>query len=542
VSDAHALPVDVDQLQRLVLEQKREIEHLKIQLARYRRWKFGRSSEQMDLAIKQIELSLSALQALTPEQSLSSTAATTGETRKTSVRRHRPAGRALPAHLPRETVVHRAAEARAGCRCTECGGKLRKLGEDIGEVLELVPASFKVIRHVREKHSCCGCARIVQPAAPSRPIERGLPGPALLAHVANNKYGHHLPLYRQSEIFARAGVSIDRSRLAQWVGASTRLMRPLVDALCRYIMSAGRLHADDTPMPVLDPGRGRVKRGYLWSYVRDERPFGGTDPPAVWFAYSPDRKGEHPQRHLRDFAGLLQSDAYAGFNALLQSRAPSSGVDSGTRITRVLCMAHARRHFHDLYVAVKSPTALEAIERIGELYRIEREIRGLSAERRREERQAQAVPKLRSLQQWLTVTLRSVSRRSALAKAIRYMLKPAHWQALTHYCEDGCADIDNLAAERSIRPVALGRRNFLFCGSDAGGERAAAMYSLIGSARLNGIDPERYLHHVLERIADHPINRIDELLPWNVRLSSAPTPVVSTLDGNAEHEHACAAQ
>jgi hypothetical protein len=200
-----------------------------------------------------------------------------------------------------------------------------------------------VIRHVREKHSCCGCARIVQPCAPSRPIERGLPGPALLAHVVNSKYGHHLPLHRQSEIFARAGVALDRTRLAQWVGASSRLMSPLVEALRRYVMRPGRVHADDTPMPVLDPGRGRVKRGYLWSYVRDERPFGGTDPPAVWFAYSPDRKGEHPRRHLRNFAGLLQCDAYAGFNALLQSRVPSSDANAaGARITRVLCMAHAR--------------------------------------------------------------------------------------------------------------------------------------------------------------------------------------------------------
>ena len=295
-------------------------------------------------------------------------------------------------------------------------------------------------------------------------------------------------------------------------------------------------------MPVLDPGRGRVKRGYLWSYVRDERPFGGTDPPAVWFAYSPDRKGEHPRRHLRDFAGLLQCDAYAGCNALLQSRVPSSDTNAaGAQITRVLCMAHARRHSHDLYVAVKSPIAHEAIERIGELYRIEREVRGLSPQRRREERQTHAVPLLRSLQRWLTLTLRQVSRRSALAKAIRYMLKPAHWQALTYYCEDGCADIDNLAAERSIRPIALGRRNFLFCGSDAGGERAAAMYSLIGSARLSGIEPERYLRHVIERIADHPINRIDELLPWNVNLSSVQTPVVLTTDGNADHGHTCAA-
>lgn len=401
-------------------------------------------------------------------------------------------------------------------------------------MLELVPASFKVIRHVREKHSCAGCARIVQPGAPSRPIERGLPGPALLAHVLDSKYGHHLPLYRQSEIFARAGVSLDRSRLAQWVGASTRLMSPLVEAVRRYVLSPGRVHADDTPMPVLDPGRGRVKRGYLWSYVRDERPFGGTDPPAVWFAYSPDRKGEHPHRHLRDFAGLLQSDAYSGFNALVQQRADAE--TAGARITRVLCLAHARRHFHDLYVAVKSPVAEEAIKRIGELYRIEDEIRGLSPQRRCEERQRHAVPKLQSLQQWLTLRLRQVSRSSALAKAIRYMLKPAHWQALTYYCQDGCADIDNLAAERSIRPVALGRRNFLFCGSDAGGERAAALYSLIGSARLNGIEPERYLRHVLERIADHPINRIEELLPWNVSLPPEHTPM-PTPDGNAEHVH-----
>lgn len=324
--DAHALPNDVDHLKRLVLEQRHEIEHLKLQLARFRRWKFGRSSEQMDLAILQIELTLSAVQALTPEQPVFANTTTRSESRPPAARRHRPTGRALPAHLPRETVIHRDPEAPEGCQCKECGGKLRKLGEDVSEVLELVPASFKVIRHVREKHSCCGCARIVQPAAPSRPIERGLPGPALLAHVINSKFGHHLPLYRQSEIFARAGVAIDRSRLAQWVGASSRLMSPLVEALRRYVMSTGRLNADDTPMPVLDPGRGRVKRGYLWSYVRDERPFDGADPPAVWFAYSPDRKGEHPQRHLRDFAGLLQSDAYAGFNALIQSRAPDTGA------------------------------------------------------------------------------------------------------------------------------------------------------------------------------------------------------------------------
>jgi transposase len=537
VPDAHALPDDVDHLKRLVLEQKREIEHLKIQLARFRRWKFGRSSEQMDLAITQIELSLTALQALVPEQPVFSSSPATREARVTPVRRHRPARRALPAHLPRETVVHVSPEVRDGCACKDCGGKLRKLSEDIGEVLELVPASFKVIRHVREKHSCCRCSRIVQQPAPSRPIERGLPGPALLAHVLNGKYGHHLPLYRQSEIFARAGVSLDRSRLAQWVGAASRLMNPLIEALGRYVMSADRLHADDTPMPVLDPGRGRVKRGYLWSYVRDERPFGGTDPPAVWFAYSPDRKGEHPQRHLRAFAGLLQTDAYAGFNALLKLRSKSSD-SAGRRITRVLCMAHARRHFHDLYVALKLPIAREAIERIGELYGIEREIKGLSPEQRREERQTHSVPRLKILHEWLELTLRQVARRSALAKAIRYMLKPEHWQSLTYYCEDGHADIDNSAAERSIRPIALGRRNFLFCGSDAGGERAAAMYSLIGSARLNGIEPEGYLRGVIERIADHPINRVEELLPWNVKQTSPTAHTAPADDAKESHGHA----
>jgi transposase len=535
VPDTHALPADIDTLKCLVLEQQREIEHLRIQLARFRRWRFGRSREQMDLAISQIELGLNALQALSSEQPTASGAQNTCETRTRPVRRHRPAGRALPEHLPREIVIHTSPEVHAGCRCQDCGGKLRKLSEDIGEVLELVPASFKVIRHVREKHSCGGCSRIVQPPAPSRPIERGLPGPGLLAHLLNGKYGHHLPLYRQSEIFARAGVSIDRSRLAQWVGASSWLMRPLVEAVKRYVMSAVRVHADDTPMPVLDPGRGRVRRGYLWSYVRDERPFGGTDPPAVWFSYSPDRKGEHPSRHLRDFSGLLQSDAYSGFNALLQRR--SSDAVEGARITRVLCMAHARRHFYDLYVAVKSPVAREAIERIGELYRIEREIRGCSPEQRREERQKHAVPRLKSLQEWLTVMLSQVSCSSALARAIRYMLKPEHWKSLTYYCEDGRADIDNSAAERSIRPIALGRRNFLFCGSDAGGERAAAMYSLIGCARLNGIEPEAYLRYVLERIAHYPINRVEELLPWNVTLPSAHAQIVPTDTGNTDHGH-----
>ena len=515
IAENRRLKQQLEERDRTVEAQQLEIERLKIQLARLRRWKFGRSSEQLELAITQIELTLEVLTAVTPEPISEPVAAATVP--PTTRRRHRPVRRALPAHLPRETLVHQSPEVVEGCGCASCGGKLRRLGEDVSEVLELVPGFFKVIRHIREKHTCRGCSRIVQPPAPTRPIERGLPGPALLAHVMNSKYGHHLPLYRQSEIYARAGMPLDRSTLAQWVGASCRLLVPLVSSLERYVLSAEKLHADDTPMPVLDPGRGRTKRGHLWSYVRDDRGSGGHDPPAVWFAYSPDRKGLHPQNHLRDFAGLLQTDAYAGFDAIAE-RAPRERQQSeGAR--RVLCLGHARRRFHDLHVAVGSPIALEALERIGKLYAIERRIKGCTPQERYRVRQAEAVPRLQALHAWLTGTLLKVSKSSELAKAIRYTIKSAHWPALTYYCEDGRAEIDNLTVERQIRPVALGRSNFLFVGSDAGGERAAVAYSLIGSARLNGVDPEGYLRYVLERIADHPINRVSDLLPWNVPLS-----------------------
>lgn len=515
----HQLRQLLEERDRTVETLQLEVERLKIQLARLRRWKFGRSSEQMELAISQIEMTLEAMTAVAPEPPAAPSAAATVLTQ--APRRHRPVRRALPAHLPRETLVHQSPEVVQGCGCASCGGTLRKLGEDVAEVLELVPGFFKVIRHVREKHACRGCSRIVQPAAPSRPIERGLAGPALLAHVINSKYGHHLPLYRQSEIYARAGMPLDRSTLAQWVAGSCRLLAPLVSSLEHYVLSADKLHADDTPMPVLDPGRGRTKRGHLWSYVRDDRGSGGHDPPAVWFAYSPDRKGLHPQHHLRGFAGLLQTDAYAGFDAIAE-RAPRRPAERA-RARRVLCLGHARRHFHDLHVAVGLPIALEALERIGELYGIEREIKGRAAEERYCVRQARALPRLQALHAWLTQTLVKVSKSSELAKAIRYTIKSAHWPALTYYCEDGRAEIDNLTVERQIRPVALGTSNFLFAGSDTGGERAAAAYSLIGTARLSGVDPEKYLRHVLERIAEHPVNRVSDLLPWNVPLPSIPS-------------------
>jgi transposase len=388
---------------------------------------------------------------------------------------------------------------------------LRKLGEDVSEMLEYVPASFFVIRHVRPKLSCSHCERIVQAAAPSRPIERGTAGPGLLAHVLTSKYADHLPLYRQSEIYARQGVELERSTLADWVGSTSQLLTPLVAALRRYVMAASKLHADDTPVPVLAPGNGKTKTGRLWTYVRDDRPAGDAAAPAVWFAYSPDRKGEHPERHLREFRGALQADAYAGFNQLYK--------EDG-RIQEVACWAHVRRKFYDLQQAHASPVASESLQRIAALYRIEKDIRGRSPEERREVRNQRAGPLLESLRQWFETTLLKLSRKSDTTAAIRYAL--GLWEALTRYCDDGRLEIDNNAAERALRAVALGRKNYLFAGSDIGGERAAAIYSLIGTAKLKDRDPEAYLQMVLARIADHPVNRIGELLPWNLDTDSKP--------------------
>jgi len=468
-----------------------EIEHLKLVLAKLKRMQFGRSSEKLDQQIEQLELQLEDLEA---EEAVAEAQAPVDVAPRKKAER-----KPLPPHLPREDRVLRPTNES----CPDCGGKLKYLGEDVSEQLEYAPASFRVIRHVRPKLACACCDAIVQAPAASRPIARGLPGPGLLAHVLLAKFADHLPLYRQSTIYAREGVELERSLLANWVGASSNLLRPLVDALQRHVFAATKLHADDTPLPVLAPGNGKTRTARLWTYVRDDRASGDDAPPAVWFAYSPDRKGEHPQGHLANFSGVLQADAYAGFNAIYESG----------RVAEAACWAHARRKFYDLHAARPSPLTTEALRRIGELYAIEESIRGKPPNERCTVRRRQSRPLLDDLERWLNATLGTLSRKSDTAAAILYSLKL--WPALTRYIDDGCIEIDNSAAERALRGVALGRRNFLFAGADSGGERAAAMYGLIGTARLNGVDPEAWLRHVLAHIADHPVNRVDDFLPWN---------------------------
>jgi len=483
-----------------------EIEHLKLVIEKYRRMIFGRKSEKLTGELEQLEFRLEELETAQAAEEASQATAEASQppaAPTASKRRSRPARKPLPEDLPREVVTHLPAH---NC-CPDCGGALRQFGEDVSEQLERIPASFKVIRHVRPKFACAGCETVIEAPAPARPIDRGLPGPGLLAHVLVSKYGDHLPLYRQSQIYAREGVDLDRSTLAGWVGAASELLAPLVDEIKKHVLAASKIHADDTPVPVLAPGNGKTKTGRLWTYVRDDRPAGLGTAPAVWFAYSEDRKGEHPRRHLKDFKGALQADAYAGFHHLYGDGA----------IYEVACWAHTRRKFHDIHVVHRSPTTTEALARIGALYGIEEQIRGTPAELRCSVRQTRSRPLLDELRHWMEKTLRSLSTKSETAGAIRYAL--SHWRALTRYVDDGLLEIDNNAAERALRAVAIGRKNYLFMGADSGGQRAASLYSLIGTAKLSGPDPAFYLRTVLATIAEHPINRIEQLLPWNIAAS-----------------------
>lgn len=496
-----ALPDDPMLLKHLLDARLAEIERLKLQLAKLKHAQFGRRSERLGALCGQLDLGLSTAQQEDGEARGASVdlAALAEVIPIESAARH-PGRNRLPDHLPRSRTEH----LPTCSGCPQCGGALKHLGEDVSEELEYVPARFREVRHVRPKFACGRCDAIVQAPAPSRPIMGGLPGPGLLAHVLTAKYCDHLPLYRQSAIYAREGVRLERSTLADWVSATADLLAPLVQALSRYVRAGERIHADDTPLPVLAPGRGRTRTGRLWVYVRDDRPAAGTAAPAVWFAYSPDRRGAHPQEHLREFSGIVQADAFAGFDALY----------AGGRMQEAGCWAHVRRKFFDLVRAHDSPIAKEALTRIGALYAVEAAVRGAPPPVRCEARQMRARPLLDALHDWLTTQRRRVSGKSGIGEAIQYALN--HWRALVRYAGDGRIEIDNNAAERALRGVALGRKNYLFAGSDAGGERAAAIYSLIGSARMNGLDPQAYLREVLARIADHPINRIEELLPWNI--------------------------
>lgn len=505
--DPNHLPTDTSTLHALVRQllgtlqsQSLKIAELEAHIAKLKRSQFGQSSEKIALEIEQLEQELDALHEEEAVQAAARPAAVQALIEK-------PYRKALADHLPRQIELHEPA-----CTCPNCGGAMRKLGEDITEVLDYVPASFKVIRHVRPKLSCRICETIVQMPMPSLPIERGKPGPGLLAHVLVAKYADHLPLYRQSGIYAREGVDLERSTLADWVGRSTVLLDPLIEALRKDVLASDVLHGDDTPVPVLAPGLGKTKTGRLWTYVRDGRPYGSDVAPACAFFYSPDRKGEHPQSHMKAFKGILHADGYAGFNAIFETGAVTEAACRRSKGIAA-CWAHVRRKFFDVHAASGSPLAKEALDQIAALYAIEAEIKAKPPDERQRYREDHAAPLIVELKTWAEATLQKISGKSELAKAMRYGL--SRWPALCCYTNDGRIEIDNNAAERSIRGIALGRKNYLFAGSDAGGQRAAAIYSLIETCKLNAIDSEAYFRDILGRIAEHKINRIEELLPWN---------------------------
>ena len=496
----------------MVSDAEAQITSLKLTIEKLRHELYGQRSERKQRLLDQLELQLDELEASATEDELAAEQAAAGTTQVKAFTRRRPARKPFPEHLPRERVV---VPAPAACAC--CGSeKLSKIGEDVTETLEVIPRQWKVIQTVREKFTCRRCEKISQPPAPFHPTPRGWAGPNLLAMILFEKYGQHQPLNRQRDRYAREGVDLSLSTLADQVGACTVALKPLHDLIAAHVLAAERLHGDDTPVPVL--AKGKTDTARAWVYVRDDRPFGGPDPPAALFRYSRTRSGDHPVEHLRDFAGILQADAFAGYNRLyVPGRSPGS-------VTEAPCFAHARRKFYELadIAAGKrrgkrappiSPLALEAVKRIDLLFDIERGINGKTAEQRLVARQELSAPQLAELEDWMRTERTGLSRHSPVAKAMDYML--TRWDRFARFLDDGRICLSNNAAERAIRGIALGRKSWLFCGSDRGGVRAAAIYTLIGTAKLNNVDPQAWLADVLDRIAGTPQSQLDQLLPWN---------------------------
>ena len=517
------LPDDIDALKARVLAaeahvsaQEALIVHLQLLIEKMRREKFGPRSEKTSRLIDQMELQLEEACAAASEDELAAEqAAKSATTTIPAHQRKHPVKKPLPAHLPREHVV---VPGPVACSC--CGGdRLAKLGEDVTETLEVIPRRWKVIQTVREKFTCRDCEAISQIPAPFHAIPRGAAGPNLLAMVLFEKYGQHQPLNRQAERYAREGVEIPLSTLADHVGSASFALMPLFKRIEAHVLAAERLHGDDTTVPVL--AKGGCDTGRCWVYVRDDQPFGGTAPPAALFHYSRDRRGEHPRTHLANYAGILQADAYSGYGKLYDpARQPGA-------VTEALCWAHSRRKLFelaDIAATAKrrsqgkleqfiSPLALEGVRRIDAIFAIERGINGRSAGERLAVRRQFSKPLVDDLQIWMAENRARLANKNPLAKAIDYMLK--RWSGFTRFLEDGRIDLSNNAAERALRGIAMGRKSWLFAGSDRGGQRAAIMYSLIGTAKLNGVDPQAWLANVLARIADHPIQNLDALLPWN---------------------------
>jgi transposase len=494
----------------------------RLQIAKLTRELYGRRSERTVHLLDQMELAFEELESSATEDEIAAELAVAKTTNVAVFTRKRPARQPFPDHLPRERVVEPGPTA---CLC--CGSpRLRKLGEDITETLEVIPRQWKVIQHVREKFTCRDCEKISQSPAPFSVLARGWAGPSLLAMILFEKFGQHQPLNRQAERYAREGVPLSLSTLADQVGGCSAVLAPLLRRIERHVFAAERLHSDDTTVPVL--AKGKTDTGRCWVYVRDDRPFGGRAPPAAMFYYSRDRGGDHPQAHLASYAGIFQADAFGGYNKLYEAnRKPGPLVEAA-------CWVHARRPFFIMAdvaanahrnaqgktTSVISPLAMEVVRRIDALFDIERAINGQSAERRRAVRQELSAPLVADLERWLREQRPKLSRGNDLAKAMDYMLK--RWPAFARFLDDGRICLSNNAAERALRGVALGRKSWLFAGSDRGGQRAAAMYSLIVTAKMNGVDPQAWLGDVLARIAEHPANRIDELLPWNWQPQWAP--------------------